>query len=124
MPRKYYSSRDSEDTRTLRPSVQPIWNGIGFALIIITPILGYFGAILLLEQNARYRWVDIPPSLIIPEASNPQILVIVIVTVTLIFLLGAIFSAITFLLYSLFVPSRYGPMDAPIVRYRGRQYKR
>ena len=124
MPRKYYSSRDSEDTRTLRPSVHPIWNGIGFALIIITPILGYFGAILLLDMNAQKGWVAIPQSLILAEASNPQILVIAIVTLTLIFLIGAVFSAITFLLYSLLVPSRYGPMDAPYVRYRGKHYKR
>jgi len=124
MPRKYYSSRDSEDTRTLKPSVHPIWNGIGFALLILTPILGYFGAVMLLDLNAKNGWVAIPQSLLVPQASNPQILVIVIVTLTLIFLIGALFSAITFLLYSLFVPSRYGPMDAPYVRYRGKNYKR
>jgi amino acid transporter len=124
MPNKYSFSSDNENTRTLKPDVHPIWNGIGFALIILTPILAYFGAMELLNLNTRYQWVRIPQELMMYKLPDHLILVKAILIIALILLIGAIFSAITFFLYSLFVPTRYGPMDVPYLRYRGKHYKR
>jgi amino acid transporter len=124
MPSKYNRISESEDTRTLKPEVHPIWNGIGFALIILIPILAYFGAIELLNLNTKYQWVRIPQELIIYKLPDHLLLVKIILIIVLIFLLAIIFSAITFFLYSLFVPTRYGPMDVPYLRYKGKRYKR
>lgn len=124
MPRITSTIKEQEDTRTLKPSVHPIWNGIGFALIVLTPVIAYFGAIYLLDLNSKNSWVPIPSTLILNEFSQPMILVVAILTIALIVLIAAIFTAITFLLYGLFVPSLNSPMDVPYIKYRGRRYKR
>ncbi len=124
MPNKYAGHHEVADTRTLKPDVHPIWRGIGFGLVIITPIMAYYAAMLVLQYNAQNRWVSIPKELIMKNVSDPLILVKAILVVVFIFILAAIFSAITFFLYSMIVPTKYGPLDVPNVKYRGKNYKR
>jgi hypothetical protein len=104
--------------------IHPIWRGIGFMLIILTPILAYAATLVLLDANRKQGWVALPSDIIIKGFSDPLILVKIILTIVLIILIGAVFSFITFLLYSIFAPPRYGPYDAPPVQYKGKPYKR
>ncbi|MEW6651253.1 MAG: hypothetical protein AB1453_13845, partial [Chloroflexota bacterium] len=63
MSNKYgsYQAKQQEAIREARNYVHPIWRGVGFLLMIITPVLGYFGALVLIEQNAKQNWFTIPP---------------------------------------------------------------
>jgi len=103
--------------------IHPIWRGIGFAMIILAPILGYAASILILEANQTQKWFPIPYDLLV-QWQDPYILIKLIITAVISFVIFIIFQLITFFLYKLFGPSRYGPMDVPNVRYRGKKYKR
>lgn len=115
-------SRDAQ-TKSNRREPHPIWRGIGFALLILTPILGWFGSILLVEENLRQRWFPIPADLIW-SGSDPLLIVKIIVALILMFLLFIAFQLLTFLLIRIFGGTHYGPYDVPAVTYRGRRHKR
>lgn len=118
-------SQYSRDTGPKTRQVHPIWRGVGFALMILTPVLAYAAATLLIEQNKIHRWVAIPPELLIKQwPGDPLIAVKAILTLVLIVLIGAFFTMVTFVLYSAFGPPRYGPFDVPPVTYRGKRYRR
>lgn len=122
MANKYSSYQRPPGNNQERP-VHPIWRGVGFGLMILTPILGYFGAMLLLQENARRGWIAIPRDLLVPMA-DPLLLVKAVLTLLVMFVIFAFFQLITFLVYRIFAPSRYGPTDVPPVSYRGRRRSR
>jgi hypothetical protein len=103
--------------------IHPIWRGIGFALVILAPIMGYAASIVLLDLNKVNKWMPIPRDLLI-SGSDPYLLIKIIITVVVAFLIFLIFQLITFFLYKVAGPSRYGPMDVPRVAYRGIKYNR
>lgn len=103
--------------------IHPIWRGIGFALLILAPIMGYAASILLLDLNKVNKWIPVPRDLLI-SGSDPYLLIKIIITIVVAFLIFLIFQLITFFLYKVAGPSRYGPLDVPRVAYRGKKYKR
>ncbi|MFN7036113.1 MAG: hypothetical protein ACK4SN_07070, partial [Bellilinea sp.] len=109
MPNKYgnLQAKQQEMMRETRNSVHPIWRGVGFVLIVLTPILGYFGTIALLEENARQKWFVIPVDLLAPGA-DPLLYVKIGMTLILAFLIYFIFQFISMVLFRLLGPSRYG----------------
>jgi len=110
--------------RNKKREIHPIWKGIGIGLIILTPILAYYGTLVLLDLNNVNRWFAIPRDLIMKGFSDPLVLVKAILTIVLMFLLYGFYSMISFSLYSAFGPSRYGPTDVPPSEFKGRGYKR
>ena len=116
-----YEQKRSEPKHT--DPIHPIWRGIGFALIVLAPIMGYAASILILKANEINKWYPVPKDLLV-KWQDPYILVKLIITAVIAFLLFMIFQLITFLLYRLFGPSRYGATDVPSVKYRGKKYKR
>jgi hypothetical protein len=46
------------------------------------------------------------------------------VTVALMVILYALLTFFSLLIFSVFAPPRYGPLDVPPVKYSGRPYKR
>jgi hypothetical protein len=119
---KYYQPPVVSGQSTSR-EIHPIWRGIGFLLIILTPILAYSGTLVLLQENSKNHWMTIPRDLIV-QASDPLLLVKVVMTVGLSVLIYALFTFITFILYSIFGPSRYGPLDVPPIRAKTKRYRR
>lgn len=118
-------SQYSRDKGPKTREIHPIWRGVGCILMVLTPILSYATATLLLQQNRIHGWVAIPPELLIKQfAFDPLIAVRIVLTLVLIVLIGAFFTMVTFVLYSAFGPSRYGPFDVPPVTYRGKRYRR
>jgi hypothetical protein len=103
--------------------VPVIWRGIGFVMIFITPAMGYAIAKLIVDANKVERWVAIPTDLVAP-GKNPDLYVIIGVTVVFSLLVYLVLSLFSFLLLSIFSPSRYGPQDVPPTAYRGKRYKR
>lgn len=118
-----FSTRDTSAMQPKERAVHPVWRGIGFLLIIITPLMGYAVATLILDANKVQRWVAIPPELV-AEGNNPDLYVLILLTVVVSFLIYMFLSLLTFFVMSLLTPSRYGPQDVPPTAYRGKRYKR
>lgn len=98
--------------------IHPVWRGIGCLLILIIPIMAIAGAILVVQENARQKWVPIPTelsqSINLPIFGTVESFLAVMVVALLLALIG--FGAVTIiysLVYSLIGPPRYGPQDAP-----------
>ncbi len=116
----YTSSRSSEP---LQKEVHPIWRGIGLILMVVTPFLAYMATLVLLEQNKLNGWVAIPKDMLSPVI-EPLLYVKVVLTLVLAILLFGVFQLISFILYSMFAPPRYGPLDAPPIDKNPRRYRR
>jgi hypothetical protein len=120
---RYDSYEEKRPVTDSKIYVHPIWRGIGFALLVFAPIMGYFASILLLDMNKQNNWMPIPRDLLI-SGSDPYLLIKLIITIVIAFLIFLIFQLITFFLYRVAGPSRYGQLDVPRVAYRGKKYKR
>jgi hypothetical protein len=121
-----YSKYQYRQVKERRWKVHPIWRGIGLLLIIMIPLLSFFGAVMVVRQNIQQKWVQLPVDLNrsyeIPglEIISPDLREVYTAdfALTLIFMvLGfGIISILYSFVYSLFGPSRYGPVDAPPIR--------
>ncbi|MCJ7624000.1 MAG: hypothetical protein MUO76_10895 [Anaerolineaceae bacterium] len=113
----------SKPSKKKEKKVHPIWRGIGFVYMVLSPILAYFGTVLILEQNEVEHWFYIP-YVLVARGSDPYLYVKIISTITLVFLLFVIFMALTFFVYRIFGPSSLGPTDMDRTSYRGKKYQR
>jgi hypothetical protein len=101
----------------------PIWRGIGCVLMILNPVMSYFGMILIMQLNAQNGWFKIPNDLYV-EYKDPLIMVNGIVFLIILFLLFSIYALFVFIIQKVAGPARYGIYDVPPVWYRGKRYKR
>lgn len=120
-----YSSRSSEpmEPSRINRKIHPIWRGVGFVLMVISPLLGYAAMVVFMEENAKQGWVIFPPELIL-NAPDPFILVKIILTVLFALIFYGLLIFISFFIFRLFAPPVYGPYDVPPVEYKGKPYKR
>ena len=109
---RYQFTREKRTGYNEAPEFHPIWRGIGFALIILIPVVSYFVGLVVLEQNSLHNYVPIPPNLMSP-IGDPMLFVKIIVTAAIAFAVYMVFMLITFVSFRLFGPARYGPTDAP-----------
>lgn len=120
----FNAPKDNRDSKGAKTNyTHPIWRGIGFAMIVLTPIMGFASTVLLLNLNAKNAWFAIPRDLLV-AGKDPYLLIKIIVTVVISLIIFLIFQLITFFIYRMVGPSRYGPLDVPPVRYSGKRYKR
>ena len=123
-------SKYQRNVRPLEPSfvnrrIHPIWRGVGFAFMILIPFMSYITADWFLTENVRKHWVEFPTNLLINVKGLPEDLMIrIIVTVALMIILYALLTFFSLLIFRIFAPPRYGPLDVPPVKYSGRPYKR
>jgi hypothetical protein len=103
-----------------RPEIHPIWRGIGFLLMILLPFIAFAGAMLIIQENKARGWVQIPAKALIP-GPYPDALVIAFILLLLWVALFAILQLITFLVFKLFGPPRYGFTDVPPITRRARK---
>jgi len=109
-----------EEVSKKQVGLHPVWRGIGFAMMLLIPFLSYVGALAFLQENNKSHWIRIPADLYV-SWSDPLILVKALLTIAIAFVLYMIFSFVTFLLYRMIAPPRYGPLDVPPVAYRGKK---
>jgi len=120
----YQTPKNNRDSKGAKTSyVHPIWRGIGFAMIVLTPIMGWFSSVLIFDLNRQNKWLAIPRDLLV-STKDPYLLIKIILAVVISLLIFLVFQLITFFLYRITGPSRYGPLDVPPVRYSGKRYKR
>jgi len=122
---KYSQYRRSSEGQPFKIPIHPVWRGIGFALMILIPILSYIGSILLLEQNNTSHWFAIPYDLLV-RWRDPFIIIKLLITIVFVFLAYSLFMLITFSLFRIFAPPRYGPFDVPPgeVKFRRDTYRK
>jgi hypothetical protein len=117
---KYSTYANRQEPINEKKEVHPIWRGIGFAMMIIIPVLSYIGSLVILEQNAKSHWFPIPYDLL-AKTGDSLLYMKIIITICLIFIIYAVFNFITFFIFKLFGPARYGPLDAAPERVRRRR---
>jgi hypothetical protein len=118
-----YNTYTRREMAPAKRDVHPIWRGIGFILIILTPIMAYACALVLIDENTKQGWVRISRDMLSPYL-DPLLYVKIGLTLGLMVIIYGIFSMLTFVLYRFMGPPRYGPLDVPPVSYRGKTYKR
>jgi len=120
-----YSSRTSQpmEPSRINRKIHPVWRGVGFALMVLSPILGYASMVIFMEENSKQAWIQFPKELLI-EAPDQYILVKILLTLLFMLIFYGILTFITFLIFKIFAPSHYGPYDVPPVTYKGKSYKR
>ncbi len=123
-------SKYQRNVKPLQPSfsnrkIHPIWRGVGFAFMILIPFMSYFTADWFLKENLRQHWVEFPANLLIKVQGLPEDLLIrIIITVALMVVLYALLTFFSLLIFRAFAPPRYGPLDVPPLKYKGRPYRR
>ena len=125
MPSKYgdHKQRQQEEMREARERVHPIWRGVGMLLIILAPILGYFGSLVLLEENTKQGWFVIPTDFL-ASSGDPLLYVKIGLTLFLAFILFFVFQLFGTIMLRFLGPPRYGPYDVPAVSYKGKKRSR
>ena len=130
----YSGKKFNRKPQERRWRVNPVWRGIGCAMLILVPVMAWFGAILFLENNV---WVNLPPTLeknvIFPKMNQPEADVVIGwlnanlggkgVTYAQFLFWGAfivlgfgVLAVLYGLVYRVVGPPRYGPLDAPPVK--------
>ncbi len=118
----YGTQKDS--SRREGPKIHPVWRGVGFALMILIPVISYAAMEVLLAQNDSNGWVALTPDMmaqpgqflysIIPD---PMLYVKGVVFLIILMVLFAIFSFASFLLTGMFgLTAKSDPFYVPPVR--------
>jgi hypothetical protein len=112
-----------------RPKVHPIWRGVGFVMMILIPIVSYAATEVLIQQNTKAPFFPWPTDLIARPGDflyngDPLLYFKILITITFMLILYALFTLITFLLNSAFGSPRYGPYDLPPIKGRVRKRAR
>lgn len=116
---KYSGRVVQEPLRDRNRQAHPIWRGVGLILMLLTPVIAFFGSIALVDANAKAGWVAIPRDLLAKGMGDSLLYVKLIVGLVIFMVVTILFRLITFVLYGAFGPSRYGPLDVPPVAYKG-----
>jgi hypothetical protein len=98
-------------------------------MMILIPIMAYAGAVLLVQMNLEKRWLPAPALLMqtvtIPYlGSFPGLYANLLVTVVLSLIGFSVLTALYSLIYRMFGPPQYGPLDAPPGEYRYKNTRR
>jgi hypothetical protein len=92
--------------------------------MILIPVMSWFTADSFLKENAGKQWIVFPPSFYLTEMADPTILIKIITTIGFMLIMYGTLTLFSFIIFRLFAPPRYSPLDAPPVSYKGKPYKR
>jgi len=117
-----YLSKETQDPN--KQPMHPIWRGIGCVLLIVIPFISYVAADYIITNARLFKWVVIPPEMIIYNFSEPLILVKLLYAAILVCILYLILTAITFLINRFAGAKRYGPYDVPLDKVKLDNFRR
>ena len=114
---RQFTSEGMKEEDNNKPTVHPVWRGVGIILMVLVPLMGFAAASLFLDANNHNHWMRIPNQLYV---SGPDNLILVKVILTVVFggIIYFILMMLTFIIYRIFGPSRLGPTDAPPVHWK------
>ena len=101
--------------------IHPIWRGIGCLILILLPIIAFAGAKVLVQMNSRRNWVSISKelagSIVVPVIGRVLYADLAVMIILIVIGFGLL-TVLYALMYRLFGPPTYGPLDVPPERRR------
>ena len=119
-----------ESSRQMTPSknsrqMHPIWRGVGFGMMVLIPVMSYALARIFLDENATKGWLTFPKNMYLQNTPLPSdILILIGIMIVFMLVMYAIFTLFSLIIFRMFAPPRYGPLDVPPITYHGKNYKR
>src|SRR5512133_1522708 len=118
-----YTSNRRTSSRDLQPRIHPIWRGVGFALMILIPVMAYAAMKVFLEQNGIHNWLPFPTDLLAKPNEflyrffpDPMLYIKLLVMGTFMFIFYIFFLLISFIINSMFgVTAKRDPFYVPPV---------
>jgi uncharacterized membrane protein YphA (DoxX/SURF4 family) len=110
-------------------AVHPIWRGIGCLILVIGPFIAIAAAHLVLDMNLEQGWFPIPSEFIsaypVPGLGPVDHFFADLLLAGVFLLIGfAIMMIVYAIAYSILGPPRYGPLDSPPIRDKGKYLRR
>lgn len=120
----------------------PVWRGIGCLIMVIMPIISGAATMVLLDFGQSQKWpflyqlsgfirfpgvfYQIPLVMVAANyiSSIPNLKALILFFVLFMMLFSSVFTFINALLYRMFGPPRYSPLDAPAPRVKTKRYTR
>ncbi len=128
------------------PKIHPIWRGIGFLMVLLTPVLAWAAAVVTVEAlkpstdtNIRAFFYGLSGSITLPSwfsyiphltaflrpiATHPDIKAKIVFSLIWLLLFSGVLSFLYAIIYRLIGPPRYGPLDVAAPRARTKRYTR
>ena len=137
---KYTFSRPQSIQRNR--DVHPLMRGIGCIMMVVVPILAYGTSMLVVNYGVSQGW-PLPPEWFGPPTLHPLLWKLqglqpvlywlqgqinleayLFFTAVITGVVGVVMILLYGYIYTIFGPSRYGPLDAPPTRKKFKPYKR
>jgi hypothetical protein len=120
--------RESSQSLTPSKNSQPmhaIWRGVGFGMMILIPVMSYALARLFLDENFIKGWITFPKNMYLENTPLPSdLLILILIMIVFMLVMYAIFTFFSLIIFRLFAPPSYGPLDVPPITYHGKNYNR
>ncbi len=125
--REYATTRQTSNRDYQR--VHPVWRGVGFAFIVLIPIISYAATEVLLQQNGIHNWFPLPVDMLARPGQllyslipDPMLYIKALFFVAFLLVLFAVFTFFSFLVSGIFgVSAKKDPFYVPPVRKRRRR---
>lgn len=119
-----YSRPDEPTLRDLR-RIHPVWRGVGFAFIILIPIMSYAAMQVFLQLNDRNGWIPLPADIMAKPGEflynyfpDPLLYIKLAIFIVFLFLFFTIFQLVSFFITGLAgVSPKQDPFYVPPVRH-------
>lgn len=126
---KYNTSQFRPPEEKIQNKIHPIWRGVGFAFLVLIPLISYAATEVLVQQNQKLGFFPWPYDIVAKPGDliyngDPLLYFKILITIAFMLVLFAIFSLITFMVNSAFGAPRYGPLDVPPINARVRKKAR
>ncbi len=120
-----YTSDSRTSSKDRGPQVHPVWRGIGFAFMVLIPIMSYALMTILLEQNNVKGWIPLTEDMMVKRTDflyklvpDPEMYVKIAVFLLSLFIFYAIFMIISAIFTGMFgVSKKDDPFYVPPVRH-------
>jgi hypothetical protein len=127
MSKNYVFAEKKQQKPTVR--IHPIWRGVGFAMMVLIPLFSYAAAETIIQQNRKMNFFPWPTDIYAKPGDllyygDPLLYFKILVTITVMFILYALFTLVTVAINSAFGSPRYGPYDLPPVNAKVRKKAR
>lgn len=140
MPQKYQTYQKKEFVRPY--DIHPVWRGIGFVMMLLVPVMAGAAAVVMTELGFQMRWpfmyelsgtVRLPDVLYnLPVINNlanfisgiPNLRALALFFVLFVIAFSGVLSVLYAIIYRMFGPPRYTPLDAPPPKVKAKRYKR
>lgn len=112
--------------------VHPVWRGVGFAMMVLIPIISWAAADVLIQQNNKHRWFQLPVDLFAKPGEflyrlvpDELLYIRLMFFVAFLLIFFAVFFLVSFIANSMFgITDRTDPFYVPPVRRTTRRLKK